>query len=121
MEKEQLCREKMALQRECRLLLERLQELQHRVETPMWHSTVPRVGSHHTPGSGHVKVLEDRCQSQAVHAWRNSSSEGLWIEASDFDEDGCICAGSSWWPWHSRGLATECWQWTVQGDLCCNC
>ena len=31
MEKEQLCREKMALQRECRLLLERLQELQHPV------------------------------------------------------------------------------------------
>ena len=34
MEKEQLCREKMALQRECRLLLERLQELQHPVRRP---------------------------------------------------------------------------------------
>ena len=90
-------------------------------ETPMWHSTAPCVGSHHSPGSGHVKVLEDRCQSQAVHAWRNSSSEGLWIETSDFDEDDCICAGRSWWPWHSRGLATACWQWTVQGDLCCKC
>ena len=44
-------------------------------DAPMWHSTVPCVGSHGSPSSGHVRVLEDRCQLWALmhgslHFWR---------------------------------------------------
>ena len=85
----------------------------------MWHSTVPGTSLQPRLATCQGVGVQLPIRGTLYMAYIEIRRPG--VEAKGSDQDDCICAGCSWWPCISRGLATDWWPCTLQGFLFGKC